>query len=282
MYENTTGNANLALGNYSLYKNTTGVGNVANGWYAASQNTTGGYNTALGYQALYYNTVGSYNVAVGNDSLGWFTEGAWNTAIGSLALGYTYTKSFANTALGYQAGLGNSTGYSNASSTWIGYQAGANIRTGSSNIALGYKAADALTTGSNNIVIGYDVDARAVDASNTLNIGNILFGDNLWGSGTTIGGRIGIATSTPWRTNSQDFGFVVATSTVIAARATTTSGTVLGATAPVGTATTTLTFGSAQTANAQGLCLKFFTGGNTIWCYFSSATLTCSTSASCE
>ncbi|MBU4360409.1 hypothetical protein KKA66_00945, partial [Patescibacteria group bacterium] len=60
----------------------------------------------------------------------------------------------------------------------------------------------------------------------------------------------------------------------IGGNATTSGETVLGATAPGNSATTTLTFGSYGTADTKGLCLKFFSGGVTIWCYFNTAALT--------
>ncbi|MDD5289571.1 MAG: hypothetical protein PHT40_00030 [Patescibacteria group bacterium] len=277
---NTTGNFNTAMGRDSLYVNTTGRENVAFGMQTLNANTIGNYNTAIGKDTLSGSVNGSNNSALGFQALNWMTEGSWNTALGSYALGQTYTKSFANTAVGFEAGLtnGNSPYYSNASSTWIGYQAGKNIRTGSSNIALGYKAAEALTTGSNNIVIGYDVDARAVDASNTLNIGNILFGDNLVGTDTTIRGRIGIATSTPWRTNLMDYGFVVATSTLIDANATTTGNFIIGDgnTTP----TSTLEIGGGTVAG----CLKIRDANADAWtyCYTDDGNLRCTTEDVCN
>jgi hypothetical protein len=84
-----------------------------------------------------------------------------------------------------------------SSSTIIGYQAGYSNR-GSGNILIGYQAGDNITTGNRNIIIGYDIDAPSSTASYQLNIGNIIFGTNIDGIGTTISsGNIGIGTTTP-------------------------------------------------------------------------------------
>ena len=51
----------------------------------------------------------------------------------------------------------------------------------------------------NNIVLGYDIDAPSATGSNQLNIGNLLFGTGIDGTGTTLSlGNIGIGTSTPF------------------------------------------------------------------------------------
>jgi hypothetical protein len=74
----------------------------------------------------------------------------------------------------------------------------------------------------------------------------------------------------------------VANDTYIGGNATTSGKTVFGATAPANNATTTFTFGSYSTANTKGLCLKFFSGGNTIYCFLNSTpALSCSAN-SCE
>ena len=98
--------------------------------------------------------------------------------------------------MGYLAGQG-AWGTSYSSSTIIGYQAGYSNR-GSGNILIGYQAGDNITTGNRNIIIGFDIDAPSTTASYQLNIGNIIFGTNIDGIGTTISsGNIGIGTTTP-------------------------------------------------------------------------------------
>jgi len=85
--------------------------------------------------------------------------------------------------------------------------------------------------------------------------------------------------------------FVLTDDLNVSGAATTTGKTVFGATAAGANATTTMTFGSYGSANGgSGICLKFFSGGLTIWCYFNSGligstatstSLICSTN-SCE
>ena len=197
LYTNTTGFYNSALGSTALYTNTTGSSNSALGYGALYANTTGSSNSALGVGALYANTTGSANSALGDYALYANTTGSNNLGIGSSALNFNQTGS-ANTAIGTNAGYGSNT-YSFASSTFLGYNAGYALTTGNSNILLGYQAGDVLTTGSNNIILGYDIDAPAVDSSNILNIGNLLFGTGINGTGTTLStGNIGIGTTSPY------------------------------------------------------------------------------------
>ena len=63
---------------------------------------------------------------------------------------------------------------------------------------MGYKAGDNITNGSKNIIIGFESDAPSTTASYQLNIGNIIYGTNIDGSGSTISsGNIGIGTNNP-------------------------------------------------------------------------------------
>lgn len=67
------------------------------------------------------------------------------------------------------------------------------------NILIGYGVgANSLTTGSGNILIGYYLETPSSSTSNALNIGNLLFGTNIDGLGTTLSsGNIGIGTMNP-------------------------------------------------------------------------------------
>ncbi|MBX4189076.1 hypothetical protein KW785_00590 [Candidatus Parcubacteria bacterium] len=229
--ENSSGNTNSALGYAALQANTGGISNTAVGAQALTANlngsesvavgyqslalftgtdpntalgtwslnktTSGGGNTATGYTSLFNNTTGFSNTAIGQDALNAVTTGSLNTAVGRNADSKNRTGT-ANTTLGYNALLGV-TANSHSSSTAVGYGAGSAVTTGNGNTLLGYKVGDNITTGSNNIVIGYDIDSPTASNSNTLNIGNLLFGTVLDGTGTTISsGNIGIASSTPW------------------------------------------------------------------------------------
>jgi hypothetical protein len=212
LYSNTTGGYNVGIGYQALYSNLSGGNNIAIGYsalrYSTSSsynvaigvsalysNTTGQYNTAIGHSALSSNTTGQYNVGIGTGALSYNTTGQYNIGIGNYALFYNQSGS-ANVVMGYNAGQG-AYGYSYSSSTIIGYQAGF-LNRGSGNILIGYQAGDNITTGNRNIIIGYDIDAPSSTASYQLNIGNIIFGTNINGIGTTISsGNIGIGTTTP-------------------------------------------------------------------------------------
>ncbi|NQV88214.1 MAG: tail fiber domain-containing protein [Parcubacteria group bacterium] len=181
LLSNTAGNLNVAVGKYALRSNTTGIANIATGPDALFSNTTGFGNVASGDNALYKNTTGGYNVSIGYGTLRLNVSAASTVAIGSEA-GYGVfgvTASQNNVFVGYRSGYGNTSGNNN---TLLGYQSG-----------------DALTSGSNNIVLGYDIDAPSATSANTLNIGNLLFGTGIDGTGTTLSsGNIGIGTTSPY------------------------------------------------------------------------------------
>jgi len=180
LYKNTTGAHNTAVGMGSMMENTTGIHNVAVGKGSALNNTTGNKNTAIGRNASRFNIAGNSNVAVGYESL------------------YLNSSSNSNTAVGYQAGYG-ARGNENRNNSLFGYQAGYRLTTGSNNILLGYRAGDNLTTGGANIILGYNIDAPNTDNSNILNIGNLIFGTNIDGTGETLSsGNIGIGTKLPY------------------------------------------------------------------------------------
>ncbi|GAX62658.1 phosphotransferase system cellobiose-specific component IIC [Candidatus Scalindua japonica] len=191
-----TNNNNTALGTGTLNQNTSGSGNTATGFHALNQNITGFQNTATGFMALRYNTTGVQNAANGDLALTSNTTGSNNTANGTLASGNN-TEGLNNTAIGSAALNYNQIGNNNVS---LGYQAGLGVNgnSQSNNIFLGYRAADNVTTGSNNIVLGYDIDLTTPTSSNTLNIGNLIFGTGIDGTGTTLSsGNVGIGTTSP-------------------------------------------------------------------------------------
>jgi hypothetical protein len=220
---------NFGLGAGALETLTTGNNNVAVG-----QNTLNAFdnpaspsnpNTAIGYAALFKDTTGVSNVAVGTDAL------------------FYNLSATSSTAIGYLAGSGNSSGYSNQGGTAVGYQAGTSFQTGSDyNTLLGYDSGYSLTTGnhniflgdnstqgnasettgSSNIKIGDNITLPSGTASNQLDIGNLIYGTGLNGTGSTLStGNVGIGTTTPWgllsvqspSTYSSNPVFVVASST---------------------------------------------------------------------
>ena len=164
----------------------------------AGMNSGGSYNNFLGTNAGRM-SLGSNNNLIGN-SAGYRTTGDYNEFIGFEAGRNIYSNK--TVAIGGQAlkGYNETFPYNTLNNNVaVGYGAGKNVQTGANNnILLGYQAADNLTTGANNIVIGYDVDLQSATQSNTLNIGNLLFGTGINGTGTTLSsGNIGIGTSTP-------------------------------------------------------------------------------------
>ncbi|MEN9920979.1 MAG: hypothetical protein RL538_872 [Candidatus Parcubacteria bacterium] len=184
---------NIALGQNAMYGNVAGDDNVAIGASALFGNETGSTNVAIGSDALEQNWTGSRNIAVGGGAAAWNWNASSNIAIGYQALLFNESGSY-NVAVG-EGALSFDTATSNVA---VGYQAGSSIFGGNNNIFLGYRAANNVTSGANNIVIGYDVDGISATASNRLNIGNLIFGTGLDGTGTTLAtGNVGIGTTSP-------------------------------------------------------------------------------------
>ncbi|WP_409480109.1 tail fiber domain-containing protein [Pseudobdellovibrio sp. HCB154] len=215
MAANQSGGQNTAFGYATLENSVTSYENAAFGWYALAENTTGQFNTAIGAESMWSNTTGVENTAVGGAALSYNTTGHYNSAVGMIALGRN-TSGTHNVGMGIGAGGANQTGNrnvylgawagngpsnnSNVSSTVIiGYDAATNISTGANNnIVIGANAAGNLTTGPNNIVIGNNINTVAATASGTLNIGNLIFGNDIDGTGSTLStGNIGIGVSNP-------------------------------------------------------------------------------------
>ncbi len=189
-----TGDLNVGIGYQSLLANTTGQYNTATGYQSLKANLGGSRNSGYGLQTLLSNTSGNRNSAFGAFNLYSNTTGSQNSALGGEVALFSNTTGSENIAIGYRSMYNSISGNNNLA---IGNDALFNS-TASNNIAIGYHAGDALTTGSTNIVIGYDVDAPAVTSSNTLNIGNLLFGTSIDGTGTTLSsGNIGIGTTSP-------------------------------------------------------------------------------------
>ncbi|MBI4645884.1 MAG: hypothetical protein HY738_04625 [Bacteroidia bacterium] len=203
---NTQGYYNSAVGYRALYTNNTGYSNTACGWEALLSNTTGSTNTACGVHALRGNTLGSSNTACGIQTLYNNSTAGDNTAVGS---GSLYTQSFNNGGSSwssYNTAIGNQALYNNQpatindgiNNTALGYRALFGNTTGLGNTGLGYQAGDNITTGARNIIIGYNIDAPSATGNYQLSIGNLIFGTNLDGTGTTIStGNIGIGTASP-------------------------------------------------------------------------------------
>jgi hypothetical protein len=134
---NTLGIDNTAIGSSALAANISGGGNTASGKDALRLNTIGVSNNAFGLGALYFNTQGNNNIAIGNSSIFTNVLGSKNTAMGIDALKLTnpaIANTGDNTAIGYQAGLTNTTGLNN---TFIGSGAVGSSATANNEITLG-------------------------------------------------------------------------------------------------------------------------------------------------
>jgi hypothetical protein len=178
-----TGNDNTFLGTLAGYINT-GDSNNFFGYYTG-YNNTGSNNNFFGSYAGYNNT-GSYSEFIG------FETGGRMSASNTIAIGRESLRGGSGSVFS-----GNAATTTN--NTALGAFAGYNVATGGdNNLLLGYRAGYNLTTGANNIAIGYDIDLPSNTASNQLNIGNLIFGTGIDGTGTTLSsGNIGIGTSTP-------------------------------------------------------------------------------------
>ncbi|MBM3272028.1 hypothetical protein FJY94_01955, partial [Candidatus Kaiserbacteria bacterium] len=201
--KSTTAVGNTAVGAQALTANTTGVLNTAFGQWSQITNTTGNRNSSFGAQNLYRNTTGSNNVAIGTYA-SYYNSSATNTVAVGYAAAFGGGSAYSNqggTAVGYLSGYNFAT--SSDYNTLLGYQAGYGITTGSNNIWIGTATSSTgianLTTGSQNILIGNNISLPSATASGQLNIGNIVFGTGITGTGSTLStGNVGIGTTTPW------------------------------------------------------------------------------------
>jgi hypothetical protein len=191
---NTTGEINTFIGNWSGKSNTTGNNNVFMGHFSGGHNTIGNSNTFIGHETGSGNTSGLSNTALGTFALKSSQTSNYNTSIGMESLKVLNNGEY-NTSLGYQSGL-NLTSASN--NTLIGTSALLYTTTGNLNIALGRNAGENITTGSNNIAIGNSSLLPSATDDNQLNIGNIIYGNNIDGTGANLStGNIGIGIKTP-------------------------------------------------------------------------------------
>ena len=123
---------------------------------AESAGSNGDFSTAVGARALKVNN-NTFNTAVGFDAGLSNTTGQFNTLIGAQA-GKLLDATTANTAIGYAA-LSASNGGS-GENTAVGALCSSNLTTGQYNVANGTFALSANQTGNNNVSIGH----RSLDA----------------------------------------------------------------------------------------------------------------------
>lgn len=193
-YSITTGSQNNIIGNSAGYSLTTGNSNTLIGDSVGYKLTTGSNNFFAGAQVASINTAtGDNNVSIGNYAGASLSSGVSNTFIGGS--GYATTTGSYNTFLGPNGGT-NTTGSFN---TFINNGAGLNNTTGSYNLFFGYNTGGNNTTGNNNIIISANQGYMpSNNATNTLNLGNLIWGTGLDGSGATVSsGNIGIGLLAP-------------------------------------------------------------------------------------
>lgn len=180
--------------------NTTASGqnNIAIGASAGTAITSGSSNMLIGAGAGASIQGASNEVAIGTNAMNSNVSGVTSVGIGSFALQSSTGPSNA-VAIGYQSLqlAGNSIN----GDVGIGTGALQNV-TGNFNVGIGSNGANSLTSGGYNVVLGSFVDAASNTASGQLNIGNVLYGVNLYqtaamSSTPTTSGKIGVRKTTP-------------------------------------------------------------------------------------
>jgi hypothetical protein len=204
----TTGGNNIAVGSGGVLQQNNGNNNTAVGYRPMLTNTTGANNSAYGYQAMYFNLTGNNNSAFGYEALQYNSVGTNNVAMGVTALNRTTGSN--NVGVGQGAAHFSTTGSNNTS---IGHNSNYNLGTGENNTALGANTVTSTSTGANNIAIGFSANASSSGlknltvaysgslplstGSNQMNIGNVLWGADCSGTGTTAAGSLSVGANTP-------------------------------------------------------------------------------------
>jgi hypothetical protein len=182
-----------------------GAGNFTATWASGSDSTA---NTGIGELALQNLTNGSFNNCIGgqsgqnitsgfyNNLQGYYTGGELSTGIANTCIGESalrFGDGSYNTSIGYRALFGT-TGNSYSYNVAIGYATGYNLTTGSNNIFIGASTTTGgITSGAQNILIGYQISPQSVTANGQLSIGNLIFGQGISATGTTVStGTVGI------------------------------------------------------------------------------------------
>ena len=172
---------NVAIGGSALedlagdVTSTESFDNVAVGHTAGRDITTGFSNTLIGADAGGALTSNSNsNVAVGQSALG----DSANAVDGCVAVGAEALKvntADINTAVGYKAGVANTSGDDN---TYVGSQSGYSNQTGTDNTLVGDNAGYAIVSGGANVIVG----SASGDALTSDSTGNVLVGQDAMGA----------------------------------------------------------------------------------------------------
>ena len=166
----STGAFGLSGANYGTSGQvlTSGGSGAAPTWTTPASGGSAATPTALG--TVYGATTGNaspYNALIGYNAGVGMTSGVANTAIGWESL-KANTSANSNVAIGFQAAQANTTG---AESIAIGRNAYNANTTGSSNVAIGYAALYSNTTASNNTAVGYQAAYSNTTGTNNVSIG---------------------------------------------------------------------------------------------------------------
>ncbi|WP_435578181.1 tail fiber domain-containing protein [Gilvibacter sp.] len=167
-----TGADNIAIGYQALRAISSGSYNLGIGNGALQNNTSATYNTAIGYTALNANTTGGSNVAVGARAMFENTVGSFNTGVGFDALYNINGTALSNTALGYRALSGNSSGLTGSRNTAVGTQSLDIATSAADNVAIGYRSLDTNTSGNANVGVGNNTLGTVTTGINNTAVGH--------------------------------------------------------------------------------------------------------------
>jgi hypothetical protein len=160
-------NDNLIIGNSAAFNTTQANKLLAIGQNAAYNSITTENSTVIGNDAGYQNITGIENTYIGNFA-GRENLQSQNTMIGTSAGRYTQTAEH-NTYVGYESGRGDSTDYTlntGDKNTAFGFQAGKGITSGYQNVYAGYRAGEDNLLGSKNIAMGSRAGQNASGSQN--------------------------------------------------------------------------------------------------------------------
>jgi len=178
---NNSGADNIAIGMRALDTQSGNAHrNVAIGTDAGTANITGDDSVYIGFEAGLTGTAngqvnigphagggnGTDSIAIGHDAGETASSNSNSIMIGKWA--GQDADAASQVLIGYQAGI-SSDGSLN---TALGYAAGSGLTSGAANTLLGANAGDNVTTGGENIVIGYLVDAPSATVSRQIQIGS--------------------------------------------------------------------------------------------------------------
>jgi hypothetical protein len=201
------------------------------GYQAGNTATNAYYSNFLGYQAGYTATNAYYSNFLGNQA-GYNTTNAYNSNFFGNQAGYNTTNAYNSNFFGFYAGTSATNAYN---SNFLGYGAGYTATSASNSNFFGNQAGFVATTANNSIFFGYRAgyydtvknsgskssiligdytstkgfsDSIAIgkgtanSVNNQFNIGNVLFGNNIYSGSTStssaqLNGKVGINTNNP-------------------------------------------------------------------------------------